>query len=276
MLDVQAFSVAMCVYAGDDPLHFQTAVDSVICQTVQPREIVIVVDGPVPERLNAVIQAYERKELFHIIRLPENLGHGEARRRGIESCRCELIALMDADDVSVPVRFEKQLASFAADSELAIVGGDISEFVGTEDCIVGYRRLPVRDDEIKQYMRKRCPFNQVTVMFRKEAVQQVGGYLDWYCEEDYYLWIRMYLAGMKFANIPEVLVNVRVGREMYQRRGGLRYFTSEAKLQRYMRHNHIIGVPTYVTNVVKRFIVQVLLPNRVRGWVFQKFARSNV
>ena len=276
MLDVQAFSVAMCVYAGDDPLHFQTAVDSVICQTVQPREIVIVVDGPVPERLNAVIQAYERKELFHIIRLPENLGHGEARRRGIESCRCELIALMDADDVSVPVRFEKQLASFAADSELAIVGGDISEFVGTEDCIVGYRRLPVRDDEIKQYMRKRCPFNQVTVMFRKEAVQQVGGYLDWYCEEDYYLWIRMYLAGMKFANIPEVLVNVRVGREMYQRRGGLRYFTSEAKLQRYMRHNHIIGVPTYVTNIVKRFIVQVLLPNRVRGWVFQKFARSNV
>ena len=275
MLDVQAFSVAMCVYAGDDPLHFQKAVDSVICQTVQPREIVIVVDGPVPERLNAFIQAYEHKELFHIIRLPENLGHGEARRRGIESCRCELIALMDADDVSVPVRFEKQLAAFAADSELAIVGGDISEFVGTEDCIVGYRRLPVRDDEIKQYMRKRCPFNQVTVMFRKEAVQQVGGYLDWYCEEDYYLWIRMYLAGMKFANIPEVLVHVRVGREMYQRRGGLRYFKSEAKLQRYMRHHHIIGVPTYVTNIVKRFIVQVLLPNRVRGWVFQKFARSN-
>lgn len=275
MLKVQDFSVAMCVYAGDDPLHFRTAVDSVIHQTVKPKEVVIVVDGSIPEELAVIIGAYEQDDLFKIIRLPENRGHGEARRSGIENCSCELIALMDADDVSVPARFEKQLAAFAADPTLAIVGGDISEFIGSEDHIIGYRRLPVDDQEIKKYMKKRCPLNQVTVMFKKTAVQQVGGYQDWYCEEDYYLWIRMYLAEMKFANIPEILVNVRVGQEMYQRRGGLRYFKSEAKLQKYMLKNKVIGVLLFLTNVGKRFIVQVLLPNRVRGWVFQKFARSN-
>jgi hypothetical protein len=161
-----------------------------------------------------------------------------------------------------------------SDTELSIVGGNISEFVDIEEQIVGYRNVPSKDDDIKKYLKKRCPMNQVTVMFRKKDVEQAGGYLDWYCEEDYYLWIRMCLQNMRFANIPEVLVHVRVGKEMYRRRGGLRYFKSEMKLQKYMLKNNLIRFPTYVVNVGKRFIVQVLLPNRLRGWVFRKFARS--
>ena len=86
--------------------------------------------------------------------------------------------------------------------------------------------------------------NQVTVMFRKKDVNEAGGYLDWYCEEDYYLWIRMCLKKMKFSNIPEVLVNVRIGKEMYQRRGGLRYFKSENELQKY-KHIPYYNLYTY-------------------------------
>ena len=118
--------------------------------------------------------------------------------------------------------------------------------------------------------------NQVTVMFRKRAVDAVGGYLDWHCEEDYYLWLRLMLNGGVFANVQELLVNVRVGKEMYQRRGGVKYFKSEAKLQKYMLDHNVIGIGTYLVNVTKRLIVQVLLPNRIRGWVFQKFARKPV
>ena len=84
----------------------------------------------------------------------------------------------------------------------------------------------------------------------------------------------MHLAKRNFANIPQVLVNVRVGEDMYQRRGGLKYFVSEAKLQKYMLDHGVINVGTYVMNVTTRLIVQVLLPNRLRGWVFRKFARS--
>ena len=79
---------------------------------------------------------------------------------------------------------------------------------------------------------------------------------------------------MKFANVDNVLVRVRVGAEMYQRRGGWRYFVSEAKLQKYMLDHKVIGFGTFAVNTMKRLIVQVLLPNKVRGWVFQKFARS--
>ena len=118
--------------------------------------------------------------------------------------------------------------------------------------------------------------NQMTVMFKKKSIEAVGGYVDWYCEEDYYLWVRMAEAGMRFANISETLVNVRVGKEMYNRRGGWKYFKSEAKLQKYMLNKKIIGFGTYFSNVTKRFVVQVLMPNRLRGWVFKKFARKSV
>ncbi len=116
--------------------------------------------------------------------------------------------------------------------------------------------------------------NLVTVMFKKTDVEKVGGFIDWYQEEDYYLWIRMALSNMEFYNVDDVLVNVRVGEDMYNRRGGLKYYRSEKKLQKFMLKNKVIGVMTYLTNITKRFIVQVLMPNKIRGFIFKKFARK--
>jgi hypothetical protein len=132
------------------------------------------------------------------------------------------------------------------------------------------------DAEIKSDLRGRCPMNLVTVMFKKSKVEEVGGFIDWFCEEDYYLWLRMALADMRFANVQDDLVNVRVGKEMYRRRGGVKYFKSEAKLQGFMLKNKLISFPRYMINVNKRLIVQVLLPNKLRGWVFKKLARKTV
>ena len=264
----------MCVYGRDNPAWFKTAVDSILNQTVPPSEVVLVVDGPVPDELDAVINEYAATPVFNVIRFAENQGHGNARRAGLAACTNEYVAIMDADDISAPDRFEKQLALLLADDALDIVGGNITEFMDTPDNVVAKREVASTDSEIKQYMKKRCPMNQMTVMFKKTSVDSVGGYIDWFCDEDYYLWLRMALADMNFANTPDVLVNVRVGREMYRRRGGWKYFSSEAKLQRYMRKNGLIGLGTYLSNVAKRFIVQVLLPNRLRGWVFKKFARK--
>ena len=266
----------MCVYGKDNPDWFRTAVDSVIEQTKKPDEIVLVVDGPVPDELGAVIAEYEKLEFFKVIRFEKNQGHGNARRAGLENCTNELIAIMDADDISVHDRFEKQLAAFDNDHEIAIVGGNITEFVGNPENIIGQRTVFAADREIKDDMKNRCPMNLVTVMFKRSKVQDVGGFIDWFCEEDYYLWLRMLLAEMKFANVSDNLVNVRVGKEMYQRRGGIKYFKSEAKLQGFMLKNKVISFPRYMINVNKRLIVQVLLPNRLRGWVFKKFARKTV
>lgn len=265
----------MCVYGGDNAEHFSRAVDSILNQTYPPDEVVLVVDGPVPDFLNKIICKYEEKAFFNVIRFKENQGHGNARRAGLSACKNEVVALMDADDVSLPNRFEEQIKYFKQE-KIDIVGGNISEFIGDESNIVAYRKVPMTDSKIKEYMKKRCPFNQVTVMFRKSVYEKAGGYIDWYCDEDYYLWLRMMQKGAVFANTGSVLVNVRVGADMYRRRGGMKYFKSEAKLQKYMFNNEIIGFTTYFMNVCKRLIVQVLMPNSIRGWVFKKFARKKV
>ena len=111
-------------------------------------------------------------------------------------------------------------------------------------------------------------------MFKKTDILSVGGYIDWHYDEDYYLWIRMAEKGCKFANLPEILVNVRVGKEMYQRRGGWKYFISEYKLQKYMLTKKIINPLRFLWNVLLRFLLQVLFPNKLRGFIFQQFARQ--
>lgn len=257
-------------------MWFRSAVGSILEQTVKPSEVVLVVDGPVSDKLDGIISEYEKLESFKVIRLTENFGHGKARRVGLENCSFELVALMDADDISLPDRFEKQLAMFVSDPELSVVGGNIAEFTGAETNVIGYRVVPEKHADICEYLKKRCPFNQMTVMLKKSDVQKVGGYLDWYCNEDYYLWIRMYLSGMKFANHCDTLVKVRVGRDTYKRRGGVKYFRSEAGIQKYMFDNRVIGAGIYMINIVKRLIVQVLMPSTLRRYVYRKFARSRI
>ena len=273
------FSVSMCVYGGDNPDFFDAAVNSIIDQSVPPNELVLAVDGPIPDSIEAVIQKYRNRLKnagigFSVIYLRQNRGHGEARRTSFEHCTYDLIALMDADDLSVHDRFEQQLKLFAQDASLSVAGGNIHEFIGDPSDCVGRRIVPQTDAEIKKYMQKRCPMNQVTVMFRKSDVAEVGGYVDWYCDEDYYLWVRLELAGKKFANVPSKLCDVRVGEDMYRRRGGGKYFRSEARLQGYMLRHGLIGPMRYLINVSERLILQVLMPNRVRGFVFQKLART--
>jgi cellulose synthase/poly-beta-1,6-N-acetylglucosamine synthase-like glycosyltransferase len=230
-------------------------------------------DAPVGgNHVDAARSRHEKRRARASFQLPARSG-GEARRIGLQRCTHDIVALMDADDLSRPDRFEMQLPLF--DGAADAVGGQISEFVGTPANVVGKRVVPVGDAAIKEYMKKRCPMNQVTVMLRKSAVEQVGGYIDWYCEEDYYLWVRMHLAGMTFANLSDVLVDVRVDENTYRRRGGRRYFQSEAKLQGYMLKKGVIGLGRYLMNVAQRLMLQVLIPHRLRGWIFKRFARSD-
>lgn len=270
------FSVAMAVYRGDNAADFATAVHSIYSQqSVRPQEIIIVVDGPIPDELEATLAELKRQiDVIRFVRFDENRGHAAARQAGLEAASNELVAIMDADDISVPDRFEKQLAAFNDHPEAAVVGGQIKEFIDSTDNVVGERIVPLGDADIKRYLRSRCPMNLVTVMYRKQAVEAVGGFMDWYCEEDYYLWVRLAEAGYKFANVSDNLVNVRVGCEMYRRRGGWRYFKSEASLQWYMFRHDIISLPRYFYNVAGRFAVQVAMPNCVRGFIFQKLFRK--
>ena len=111
-------------------------------------------------------------------------------------------------------------------------------------------------------------------MFKKESVLKSGNYKHWFWNEDYYLWIRMFFNNAVFANTGTVLVNVRVGKDMYARRGGIKYFLSEARLQKYMYRKGLISYLRAFTNITQRLILQVLMPNKIRAVVFKYFARN--
>ena len=268
------FSVAMSVYKNDRADWVELSIESVLNQTAPPDEIVLVVDGPVPTELDNVIKKYEDEPKFNVIRFLENKGLGKALQEAVLQAKNDIIARMDSDDIALPNRFERQLKRFKEDKDLALCGGAITEFIGTPENAVGVRGVFESNNDIYADLKKRCPFNHMTVMFKKQAVLEVGNYKDWHYNEDYYLWIRMAEKGVKFSNITDTLVNVRVGEEMYARRGGFKYFKSEAGLQNYMLKHKVISFGTYFMNVAKRFIVQVLLPNKLRGWVFKTFARD--
>lgn len=271
------FSLSMSVYKNDTPEHFKLAVESAtIKQSLPPTEVVLVVDGPIPETIDRVIGELQ-KELFmpmNVIRLQENVGHARSRQTGLEATQYSIVAIHDSDDICHPDRFRKQINYMIMHPDVDVVGAQITEFVDSENNIVGTRICPENDEDIKAYLKSRCPMNLVTVVFKKESVQAVGGFIDWYCEEDYYLWVRLTEKGYKFGNLNEDLVNVRVGKEMYGRRGSWRYFKSEANLQRYLLVHELISLPRYIYNVSIRFAVQVCMPNWLRGFVFQHFART--
>lgn len=271
------FSVCTSAYKNDSPEYVRTALDSMLVnQTVKPTEIVLVQDGPVPTELSVLLVEYEEKypEVMHIIRLEKNGGLGNALKLGVENAKYDIIARMDSDDICLPDRFEKQLAYLEMHPECDIVGGQMTEFIDCPDNIVGRRAVPLTNDEIYDFMKSRCALNHVTVMFRKAAVLKAGNYQDWFWNEDYYLWVRMMMNKSVFANIPDVAVNVRSGADQYARRGGKKYFDSEIGIKKLMLKNGMITKTQFVVNYVQRLIIQLLLPNSVRGWVFRRFARK--
>ncbi len=270
------YSVLMSLYVKEKPEYLRLAIDSMLNQTVKPDEIVIVEDGPLMDSLYAVLDEYKAKfpQIVRTVKNEKNLGLGLALNVGLKDCKNELVARMDTDDISIPNRCGKQLRYFLDHPETTILGGQIEEFITNPKIAVGKRIVPETDKELKEFLKKRCPFNHMTVMFKKSDVIKAGNYQDWFWNEDYYLWIRLALEKFVFANLPDTLVHTRVGADMYQRRGGSKYFKSEIDIQKLMLQKGLINFGTFFMNCGKRLVVEKILPNKVRGWVFQKFARA--
>jgi GT2 family glycosyltransferase len=249
----EPFSLLIAVWRGDDPAFLRDAfVSSVQEQTRRPAQVVLVQDGQVPEPLAeeiARLVATSPVPVDHVV-MADNLGLGPALDRGLAACHHEIVARMDADDVSLPVRFERQLPMIEAGAD--IVGSGLLEFGSSVDQVVGRRTPPTDPDEIRRVMRFRDPFNHPTVVYRRSAVQAAGGYTDMALMEDYLLFARMVDSGARPANLAEPLVRYRVGAGAYARRGGRQLLRSELAVQRRFHELGITTRPQYVRNVVVR------------------------
>jgi len=253
MSETVPFSLLLPTYHADDPEHLRRAFASAVDeQTLPPNEVVLVRDGVVPPRLQAVIDELVAASAVpvNVVSLAENIGLGHALDAGLAACQYEVVARMDADDVSVPQRFAVQIPLLADGYDL--VGSGLLEFHEHEDDIVGRRTPPLGEDEIRSWSRFHDPFNHPTVVYRRSMVQAVGGYQDLPLMEDYWLFARMIDAGARVANVAEPLVKYRVGAGAYARRGGWQLLRSEVQLQRHFRGVGFTTRPQYLRNLVVR------------------------
>lgn len=268
------YSVLMSVYKNDQPEYLSAAIESMEQQSVPFHDMVIVCDGPISKALDDVLNNWRAKlgERLVIAHLPENIGLGGALNAGLSLCDCDIVARMDADDLSRPDRCEILLAAMAVRG-LDLVGGAIEEFDLTPGDLGIVRRLPNDMDSIRTYAARRNPFNHMTVMFLRCKVEDVGGYQPYYLMEDYWLWARMICAGCQCGNVSNVVVDARVGSGMYKRRSGLKYLNSQFRFFNGLREMGLSGIGDMAITLGARTISSIM-PEAVIKETYQRLLRG--
>jgi len=265
----------MSVYHKEKPEYLRQAIESIQKQSFPTDDFVLVCDGSLNLKLDAVIAAKQQEmdKVLNVVRLAKNSGLGNALNEGIKYCKNELVARMDSDDIAYPDRCEKQMAVFNTRPEVSICSGIVEEFT-TDPDVVDTRRVPPENNaEIVEFAKKRNPFNHPCVMYKKSAVEAAGSYQNFYLLEDYYLWLRMLMIGYQGYNIQEPLLHMRAGSDMYLRRASWKYAKTQAKLFKYMKDNGFIGSGQYIKSCVIRS-GSALAPNWLRKFMFEKVLRK--
>lgn len=259
------YSVLMSVYVKDRPEYLDAAIASMARQTVPFRDIVVVCDGPLTDGLNAVLSdwEWELEGRMTICRLLENGGLGPALAAGLPLCRCDLVARMDSDDISRPERCRILLGKMSTDG-LDLVGGAIEEFDREPGDMGAIRSVPTRQSDIEKRLKRRNPFNHVSVIFNRLAVEDAGGYQPFPWMEDYWLWARMIASGCSCANVPDVVVDVRVGDGMYNRRSNKAYLESQRRFFSELRKLGLISEIEQSKAVIERTAATVLPTSLVK------------
>ena len=269
------YSVLMSVYYKEIPEYFRQSLQSMMDQTVVTDDFVLVCDGPITDELDAVIQYFTEQypNIFNVIRLPENVGIGNAANIGLQHCKNDLVAKMDADDISISNRCELQLKKFAANEHLTVVGGIIEEFDQDVNRPFAIRNVPDSNEDIRVFARRRQPFNNVTVMYRRSAVLAVGSYRPLCRCEDYDLYVRLLYADYYAENIPQVLAKVRVGKGGISRR--VSWLTLKGVF--YSRWHAVrIGYSSIWDFLicVGGELLMMLCPSSVRRYIYNRFLRK--
>lgn len=270
------YTVLMSVYVRETPDNLRTAIQSMLGQTVPPKEFVIVCDGPLTPELDEVIEDCRARHpaLFEVVRLAENGGLGTALSAGLKACTCDIVARMDSDDIAKADRMERQLAVLQERPDVSVVGGHIAEFMDGPEHVVGYRVVPLSPEAVRKRAAFRNPMNHVTTVFRKKDILEVGGYQSLIGFEDYHLWARLLHGGKLLLNLDEPVCFVRVSDGMYRRRGGPEYFKRAVEMERVLYEYGLAAWPQCVWNLLIRMVGTVLVPAPMRGILFQTLLRK--
>ena len=225
-------AVLLPVYKKDNPHFFTISVASVLEQTYRNITVFLGVDGPIAGELESAVKNTELNEKVCVMRFNENRGLAcvlndvisEAQKQGFK-----YFARMDADDICIQDRFEKQMAFLTEHPEVDVVGGAIEE-IDENGKLNGKRVVyPLSHDDCRKFFRYRDPLAHPATFFRMryfDKVAKMNGKINtWYRPEyrknqDTMLWFDGFMSGCVFSNLHETVLHFRVATDFYGRRNG--------------------------------------------------------
>lgn len=270
------YSALMTVYRKVVPQHFVESTQCVLTQTLPTDNFVIVCDGPLTSELEKVIERLQHGHpgVVDVFRLSENVGTAVATQKGVERCKHNLVMKLDADDHCIPERAEIQVSIFDSDPELSICGSYMGEFVDGSNEPSQVRTVPLEQDDILVYSRRRNPFNNITIMYKRDDVIAAGGYGTLRRAQDYELYVRMLHKGYKARNIETVLSSARLDADNLARRATLNNLKGFLLVRWTIFRNGYSSLPDFIIPCAGQ-LAYMVLPRGLRGRLYQKLLRKS-
>lgn len=263
-------SVLMATYAGESATNLRDSLESIYTQDALPLEVILVVDGPIDADQEDVVAQYlsdKRIETLFIIRLETCGGLANALNAGLERCRGEYTMRMDSDDICNPDRLQRQLAYALSHPDIDLIASWSEEFFD-DGAPSRLKIAPVSHDAVVKALQWRNIIIHPTTLIRTNALREVGGYrADYGKLEDYDLFVRLALGGMRFHVIPKVLVRVRTGSELWRRRGGFRYCLDEIRFRIECLRKGFLNVRQFIA-ITAMYTIFRILSGRLRGKLY--------
>lgn len=272
------FSALISLYFKENPIALEQCFQSIWkYQSVQPNEIVLVLDGPIGEELSQCVTKWQQiiGNPLKVIPLSQNIGLGKALNKGLEHCSNEWVFRMDTDDICKSDRFEKQIQFIKKNPEVVLFSGQVLEFNENPSDADILKSVPTEHTDIIKFAQKRSPFNHMTVAYKKSVIEAVGGYQHHLFMEDYNLWLRVIGAGYMVGNHPDILLYARVGNGMHARRKGLEYVNSELQLLKLKKELKLQDPIRANILFLLRSSFRIL-PGSLLGKIYNTFLRKKV
>lgn len=265
-----SYSALLCVCDTDKPEWLSVALESMLCQTVKPSEIVLVQNGPLTDELTATIGRYKMGDpkLFKILPLTYKMGLGVVVKQGTIACSNGFVACVAADGYSAPTRIEEEFEALFA-NKADIVGTNVNEFRESVDDVAGSRTYPETSNEIYRLAKRRMPMAFSSALFKKRMVLACIDYEDCDLAEHYALFIDLLSSCAKGYNVQKLLVYKRLRRDNYKNLSGweyvraMRYFNVKFFKKGWFRFRDYFFRSTLN-------VVAYMMPRLVKNFVYDK------
>lgn len=262
-------SVIISIYKNDRLEFVRESITSILDQTYKDFDLYILYDGPIEQSIREYISGLDDNRV-NVIERKENRGLAVSLNQLLDIVLKKgyrYIARMDADDISMPERFARQIAFWDQHPDVDCVGSWAVE-INADGSEYFRKQMPASHDACRDMFRKRDCLIHPTVMFRREYFDKAGPYPeDTYFGEDTMMWAKGFAAGCRFANVQEYLLKFRLDNNFFNRRRGWKHARSIWSLRH--KVNRMLGFGAKEDLFALLYATAKLMPTQILNLIYK-------